>query len=148
MLVSYYTKNMSYKKGFNFANIKEFCEKYKCKLLTKEDELDSATKMLKIISSCGHETNVTFAQLVQKKKGIYCNNCLSMIIDGTKICTCFLCDNNFTPTNVSFLFCSVKCSKTQTFTEKHKDILRNKALNRIDEYKDEHGNLKSIEEIN
>lgn len=136
---------MSRKRGFNFANIKEFCKKYKCELLTQEDELNETTKILKIKSSCGHEVETTFNKLFKNKKGIYCDPCFENIkINGAK---CLKCDKIFIISNVSFCYCSSYCSHTFDMKEEQKQKSSLLLLNKIDEYINEDGTLKSIEEI-
>jgi hypothetical protein len=136
---------MSIKNGFNFANINEFCEKYKCKLLTKENELNFKTKILNIISSCGHTSTVTFNNFLAYKKGVYCADCFEDILGN--VTNCLKCGVEFIATKRNFCFCSKECSHSRKVTDAHKAKSSKSQLNKHDIYKDEDGNLKSFEEI-
>lgn len=130
---------MSLKKGYNYANINEFCEKYKCKLLSFEDEINnSESKEFKIQSRCGHETTISFNKLFKKRIGIFCNDCFkNHEIEGT---TCLACNNKFTPTINRPIFCSIECSHSRIITEEHKQKTRTAICKKLNYY-DNNGNL-------
>ena len=127
---------MSIKNGFEHDNIKLFCERYGCELITSKDDLDEDTKLLEIISYCGHHVTVTFNKLLKHKVGIYCDDCVEQIkIDGA---ICFGCGKNFIPTDKSLLFCSTLCSHSATEEKKQKN---RSALAKYYGYYDDDGQL-------
>ena len=136
---------MSYKKGFTYNNIKEFCEKYRCKLLTLEKDLNSETKIFKIMSSCGHETETSFYKLLKYKIGVYCVTCFENVKQNGA--TCFKCGIMFVLTDNLFCFCSKKCSGSHIVSDEHKNKTRASLLIKNDRNKDKNGNLKSDTEI-
>ena len=127
---------MSLHKGYNYANINEFCEKYKCKLLSSEDEINANndSKELKIQSRCGHETTISFSKLFRKKIGIFCNNCFKNYeIDGIN---CLTCAKQFIPTTDRPIFCCIACSNTRIVTEEHKQKTRTTMCKKLNYYDD------------
>ena len=135
---------MSYKKGFTYENIIEFCKKYNCQLITKKNELDENTKRLNIISCCGHTTLVSFSQLLRDKIGVYCNLCFENIkINGT---TCFKCGNIFNPTDNSFCYCSKLCSYSKVVTDEQKNKTSETLSKKYEHNIDKNGNLKNKED--
>ena len=117
---------MSYKKGYTYENVKEFCEKYGCKLLDSKDEIDLKPAKINIESSCGHESVTTFNRLMMDKFGVYCVECFKTM-DEVK---CFDCGKMFEPTNNSFVFCSAQCTRTRKVSDeqKHKECIDNTIL--------------------
>lgn len=119
---------MSYNKGFNFANITEYCERYKCKLLTQEDELDEKTKIIEVESCCGHKSTISFRKLFIGKIGIYCDKCFkNNKNNGFK---CFNCNKEYNyGIYKSIIYCSKQCqinyiSSSESFKTKIKTIMR------------------------
>ena len=130
---------MSLKKGYTYTNINEFCEKYKCKLLSSENEINNNdSKELKIQSRCGHETIISFNKLFKYKIGIFCGNCFKNYeIDGIE---CITCNNKFMPTNDKVIFCSIACSRTRIVTDEQKQKTRTTFCKKLNYY-DDTGNL-------
>ena len=70
---------MSYKKGYIYSNIIEFVDRYNCKLITTEENIKLKPKSFIIKGRCGHDSEVTFDKLLNKKRGIYCDDCIESI---------------------------------------------------------------------
>lgn len=136
---------MSIAKGFTFENITEFCDRYNCKLLMAEEDLDVSSKELSILASCGCNCVTTFNKLFKNKKGIYCDECFDKILTiGTN---CFKCGKHFMPKKTSFLFCSALCQQSREKTEEIKQKVRISVLKKIDKYVNPDGSIKSNDEI-
>ena len=133
---------MSKKRGYNYENVKEFCEKYDCKLVSTKDEIDLKPAEFTIESSCGHESTVSFNLLFKCKRGIYCANCFNDM-DEAK---CFSCGEMFEHSETSFLYCSKKCSRSQKISEEHKQKTRNSYYEKFGYY-NEDGSLMNNEEV-
>ena len=142
-MVRYYNKNnMSLKKGYNYENVKKYCEKYNCKLLSTKEEIDLKPKNFTIESSCGHNSTVPFHKLFRQKQGIYCVDCFNDM-DEAK---CFKCGEMFEHTEKLFLYCSRACSHSHDVTEEHKQKLRDTFYEKL--CYDENGELMNDDEIN
>ena len=128
---------MSYKKGYNYANINTFCEKYKCELLTMEADLKDRSEAFLIRGFCGHESEVSFSGLMRDKKGVYCGDCKEdIMVDGAD---CFGCGNHFDVEDNLF-YCSDKCAHTRESTNEQKQALRTTWAKKYGYY-DKDGNL-------
>lgn len=113
-------------KSFNYDNIVTFCERYGCKLLTPENELNAQTKIFQIKTRCGCITNTSFNQFVKYKQNIYCSEHLQhYLINGIN---CIRCLSLFTPTLKSYLFCSTKCVQSRDRPTEVKNKIKNSVL--------------------
>ena len=123
---------MSYKKGYNYDNINELCERYKCKLISTKDEIELLPSKFKIQSKCGHVTATSFNKFFKYKIGIYCDNCfMEHMIDGIE---CMKCNNKFIPETDKSIFCSIQCSNSRLVTEEHKQKTRTTACKNLNRY--------------
>lgn len=127
---------MSRKNGYVYDNVKEFCEKYGCKLLSTKEEIELKPKEFNIKSYCGHERTTTFNKLFKHKVGVYCDDCFENMIEAR----CFGCDSMFASTNTSFVYCSIKCSNTRIVSEEQKQKVRDTFCKKYGYY-DEDGKL-------
>lgn len=134
---------MSYDKGYNPENIDNFLETYNCKRITPNECLDYEKKTLRIISFCGHESNVTFRNLLKNKNGIYCEKCMKEMTEVK----CFKCQKMFASTKKSFLFCSESCRHSKKVTDETKKKIQESVLRTIPIYNNDDGTLKSYDEI-
>ena len=127
-----------------YVHIINLCDKYKCELLTNENDFN-ATKNITVKSSCGHISHVTYNKFVKNKIGIYCTKCFDEILLSQT--TCFKCSTSFTPTTNSFLYCSINCTQSRGMTDERRQKIKLSILNRYDSYKNDNGELKTFEEI-
>jgi hypothetical protein len=134
---------MSYKKGYNYDNVKEFCEKYDCKLLDTREEIDLKPPEINIESSCGHNSVTSFNKLMKDRFGIYCNNC-SKDMDEVK---CFGCGKMFEFNPKSFLYCSGKCTHSRKATDEQKRKVKETIYKNYGYY-DKNGNILDSDEVN
>lgn len=72
---------MSFKKGYNYGNVENYCEKYDCELLSSKEEIDLKPKKFLIQTACGHKRKISFNNLFREKQGIYCIDCLNYTDD-------------------------------------------------------------------
>lgn len=133
---------MSLKKGFNYDNVKEFCERYNCKLLTSREYIDDKPDKFEIESSCGHISMTSFSKLFKKKTGVYCDDCFNNM-DKAK---CFKCGEIFEHTKKSFVFCSTLCIHSHKITNEQKQKVRDTFYKKLDYY-DENGMLMNQENV-
>jgi len=135
---------MSYRKGYNYDNVNEFCEKYNCILLTTREEIDLKPVKFDITSTCGHNSSVVFNKLLNNKIGIYCDKCFKNI----NMFKCFGCSCMFKPPNTTaFLYCSVTCAgSSRKHTEEQKQKFRNTFHKKMGYY-DENGDLLNDDDI-
>jgi hypothetical protein len=136
---------MSFKKGYTYENISEFCRKYGCKLLALENDILKCPENFKIKSRCGHESIVSFKGLLNKRRGIYCYNCFEKF---KKIgIECIKCSKIFFHVNDGPLFCSSECSHSRIVSEEQKQKVRT-AICKNFGYYDENGDLMdSMEDV-
>lgn len=114
---------MSYKQGHTYDNINNFCQKYGCKLISGENEIENKS-FFAILSKCGHTIQSTFNSLLKKKIGIYCEDCVEDILSNKKQVNCFKCNTCIISVNDSFLYCSTKCSQSRTMTNEKKEKIK------------------------
>jgi hypothetical protein len=133
---------MSYKRGYTYDNVKEFCEKYDCKLLDSREEIDDKPVEFNIKAVCGHDSTTTFTKLFKYKIGIYCDDCFN----GMDEAKCFSCGNMFEHSEKSFVYCSVQCSHSRKATDEHKQNTRDTHYKRLGYY-DSHGKLMEKEDV-
>ena len=126
----------------DIVSINQLCEKYKCELLENYEY----NKTLKLMSSCGHVSIVSFNKFKKHKLGVYCAACLD-ILQTEKRATCFHCKNVFVPTGNTFLYCGTKCSNSRVMTADKKNRISSSLLSRHGHYKNDDGSLKSNEDI-
>lgn len=133
---------MSYKKGYNYDNVKEFCEKYGCKLLTTPEEMDSESKEFNIESSCGHNITTTFSKMFKRKIGVYCVDCFNDMNEAK----CFSCNEMFEHTENSFVYCSSKCTHSHKVTDEHKQKVKETHRKKLGYY-DKNGDVMNDNDI-
>jgi hypothetical protein len=136
---------MSYSQGFSYSNVSTFCTKYRCTILTVENEFTDQNRFT-IRSRCGHDSVVSFNKLLKHKDGVLCNTCHTTLINSG-IATCVECDKMFPPTKTTFLYCGSKCGNSRVMTEEKREKIRTAALMKIVEYVSEDGTLKNADEI-
>jgi hypothetical protein len=123
---------MSYKKGYTYDNVSDFCKKYNCELLSTKEQIDLKPVDFDIKAACGHDNTTTFNKLFRYKKGIYCDDCFRDM-DEVK---CFGCENMFEPTFRSFVYCSVKCSHSREVSDEQKQKMKDTFCKKLDKNAD------------
>lgn len=121
---------------YNYEYIYEFCQRYKCKLLTTKENFINDEKIFSVELSCGHTTNITFCKFFNKRSYFYCEECFEKYKnDGIN---CFCCNIIFKPTYMTQVYCSENCVKNA------KSQVQRNAMAKYYDYYDDDGNLSFI----
>lgn len=102
---------------YNYSNLVKFANKYDCEILDSEELINILPDRIKIKSKCGHNTMETINNFMKNKLGIYCKDCMNLILNTPNIlnitCSNSKCKKIFIPDIKSFLYCSKFCSHSR-----------------------------------